>query len=79
MNIKRTLTLYHEIFNIPQWLPPNVKTDIKLQFTRYNFILQSVVSTARDEIDSLTSAILYVRKQQVMSSVALAIETLRVS
>ena len=28
----------HEIFNIPQWLPPKVKIDIKLQLTPSNFI-----------------------------------------
>ena len=29
----------HEIFNIPQWLPPNVKIDIKLPLASSNFIL----------------------------------------
>ena len=28
----------HELFNIPQWLPPNFKVDIKLQLAPSNFI-----------------------------------------
>ena len=32
--------LNHEIFNIPQWMPPNIKIDIKLQLASSNFILR---------------------------------------
>jgi hypothetical protein len=69
--------LNHEIFNISQQLPPNVKTDIKLQLAPSNFILIKTHATAPDANVIITSAILHVRKQQVMSSVALAVEKLR--
>jgi len=69
--------IYHEIFNIPQWLPPNVKVDIKLTLAPSNFILRKELAGNPDVSLSLTSAILHVRKQQVMSSVALAVEKLR--
>jgi hypothetical protein len=69
----------HEIFNVRQWLPPNVQIDIKLQLAQLNFILRKVNCTAPDVTVSLTSAILHVRKPQVVSSVALAIEKLRAS
>ena len=69
----------HEIFNIPQRLPPNVKIDIKLQLALSNFILQKVLGTAPDLTVSLTLGILHVRKLQVLSPVALAIEKLRAS
>jgi hypothetical protein len=39
--------------------------------------LRKVIATVADAAVSLTSAILYIRQQQVMSSVALAIEELR--
>jgi hypothetical protein len=71
--------LNHEIFNISQWMPPNVKIDIKLQLAPSNFILRKTLDAAPDANVNLTSAILHVRKQQVMSSVALAIEKLRAS
>jgi hypothetical protein len=69
--------LNHEIFNISQWLPPNVKIDIKLQLAPGNFILRKTIAGAPDATVNLTSAVLHVRKQQVMSSVALAVEKLR--
>jgi len=69
--------LNHEIFNISQWLPPNVKIDIKLQMAPSNFILRKTLPAAPDANVIITSAILHVRKQQVMSSVALAVEKLR--
>jgi hypothetical protein len=71
--------LNHGIFNIPQWLPPNVKIDIKLQLEPSNYIIRKVLEAAPDVTVSLTSAILHVRKQQVVSSVTLAIEKLRAS
>ena len=52
--------LNHELFNIPQRLPPNVKIDIKLQLAPSNFILLKIVRTASDVTVSLTSAILHV-------------------
>jgi len=66
-----------EIFNIPQWLPPNVRINIKLQLAPSNFILRKAVGAALDVTVSITSVILYVRKQQVMSCDALVIEKLR--
>ena len=30
----------HEMFNIPQWLPPDVKIDVKLQLPLSNFICE---------------------------------------
>ena len=69
--------LNHEIFNISQWLPPNVKIDIKLQLAPSNFILRKTLAAAPDANVIIISAILRVRKQQVMSSVALAVEKLR--
>ena len=56
---------------------PGVRIDIKLQIAWSNFILQKVVTAAPDLTVFPTSAILHVRKQLVMSSVALAIERLR--
>ena len=32
----------HEIFNIPQWMPPNIRVNIKLQLALSNFILRKV-------------------------------------
>ena len=69
----------HEIYNIPQCLPPNVKIDTKLQLAPSRFILQKVVGTAPDVLFSLFSAILHVRKQQVINFVALPIEKLGAS
>ena len=63
-----------EIFDILQWLPPNVKIDIKLQLTPSNFLLRKTLAAAPDANIIITSAMLHVRKQQVMSSVALAVE-----
>jgi len=48
---------------MPQWLPPNVKIDLKLQLTPSNFILRKVVGTAPDVTVSLISSILHVRKE----------------
>ena len=31
----------HETFNIPQWMPPNVKTDVKLQLPPSIFFAKS--------------------------------------
>ena len=67
----------NQIFNIPKLLPLNAKIDIKLQLAVSNFILQKVLGTAPDATVFLTSAILHLRKKQVISSVALAIEKLR--
>jgi hypothetical protein len=69
--------LNHQIFSISQWLPPNVKIDIKLQLAPSNFILRKTLAAAPDANVIITSAILHVRKQQVMSSVALSVEKLR--
>jgi hypothetical protein len=38
----------HEIFNISQWLPPNVKIDIKLQLAPSSFILRKTLASAPD-------------------------------
>jgi len=35
-------------FYIPQWMPPNVKIDIKILLPPLNFILQNVLDTAPD-------------------------------
>jgi hypothetical protein len=55
--------LNHEKFNIPQWLPSNVKIDIKLQLALSNSILQKVIGTSPDVTVSLTSEILHARKK----------------
>ena len=53
----------HEIFNIQQWMPPNVKIDIMPQLGASNLILRMLLATAPDATVSLTSAMLYLRKQ----------------
>ena len=53
----------HDIFNIPQWWPPNVKIDIKLQLAPSSFILRKVLATPPDATFSLNSAMLHERKQ----------------
>ena len=53
--------------------------DIKLQLAPSNFNLRNLIVVAPDVTVSITSAVLHVRKQQVMSSAALVIENLRVS
>ena len=68
-----------EIFKIHQWMPSNVQADIKLQLVPSNSILRKLVVNAPDPTASVTSAILHVREQQAMSSVALEIEKLRAS
>ena len=60
-------------------MPPNVKIDIKLKLVPSNLILRKLLDIAPHVTVYLTSAILHVRKQPVMSSVALAIEKLRAS
>ena len=60
-------------------MPPNVNIDTKLQLAPSNFILRNTLYASPDDKVNLTSAMLHVRKQQVMSSVALAIEQLRAS
>ena len=69
----------HEIINKIQGLPPSFKIDIKLQTAPSSFNLQNVVGTVPSVTVSLTSEILYVREQQVMSSIALVVEKLRAS
>ena len=68
-----------EILDIPPWMPPNAKIDIKLHLAPSHFILQKVVAIANDLTVSLASAILPVRKQQTMISIALVIENFRPS
>ena len=64
----------HYMFKYISMGPPNVKIDTKLQLAPSRFILQKVVGTAPDVLFSLFSAILHVRKQQVINFVALPIE-----
>ena len=45
---------YYEIFNIPQWLPPNIKLDIKLTLALSNFILRKELPANPDVTLSLT-------------------------
>ena len=52
----------HEIFNIPQWLPPNIKVDIKLTLAPSNFILRKELSISPVVTVSLISTILNIRK-----------------
>jgi hypothetical protein len=70
--------IYHDISNIPQWLPPNIKVDIKMTLAPSNFILRKELAANPDVTLSLTSAILNLRTQQVMSSVALAVEPVEI-
>ena len=58
-------------------MPPNAKINIKLPLAPSNFILQKLVVAAPVLTVPCTSEIFSVRKQQGMSSVALAIEQLR--
>ena len=69
----------HEIYNIPQCLPPNVKIDAKLQLAPSNFILREVVDTAPGVTVFLISVTFHVQKQQALSFVVLTIEKLRSS
>ena len=55
----------HETFNIPQWLPSNIKVEIKITLAPSNSIFQKVLATAPDVTVSLTSKILHIRKQHV--------------
>ena len=59
--------LNHEIFNISQWLPPNVMIDIKLTLASSNFILKPTNATAPEVTDNLTSAILHVKTTGFLS------------
>ena len=60
-------------------MPPNFKTDVKLQLAPSNFIVSKRLDAAPDTNVNFTSALLHIRKQQIMSSVAFAIEKLRAS
>ena len=51
-----------EIFNITQWMPPNVKIQTKLQLASPNFILRKVFATATDGTIYLTLAMLHLQK-----------------
>ena len=52
----------HEICNMPQWLPSNIKLDINLTFTPSNFILRKELPTLPDVTVSLIWTIIHVRK-----------------
>ena len=56
----------HEIFNIPQCLPPYIKVDIKLTLVPTNFILRKELPKSFDVTVSLTSAMLHIRKQHII-------------
>ena len=58
-------------------MPPSVRIDLTLQLSPTNFILRKTLEAAANANINLTSAVLYVRKQQVISSVTLGIEKLR--
>ena len=76
-NLNLAGKINHDIFDKPQWLPPNLKIDIKLQLAPSNFILQKVLGTAPDAKVLLNLAILHVRKQHFESSVALGTEKIK--
>jgi len=60
-------------------IPPYIKINIRLELASSDSILGKLLDTAPDATVSLTLAILFVRKQKVMSSFGLGIENLRAS
>jgi len=63
----------HKIFNIPQWMLPNIKIDINLKFNPSYFHFSKCTCPCTLTTVTLTLAILHIQKQQIMSFVASAI------
>ena len=64
----------HDISNIPQWLPLNVKVDIKLTLAPSNFMLRKVFATAPAATVSLISEILHAQIIIHVQSLCIATE-----